>query len=591
MTTKYNNVFQVYKTLSCGDKVAANQRKTMKILYNYLSFTFFCAFAVLLASTITLDLNNIIVLYEWRFDMLLAININFPLILDKPGLLFSATVCFISANVLLFSSRYIDHEKENGQFLLIIFLFILSINLLIFIPHIIFLLLGWDGLGLVRFLLVIHYPSPKSLAAGYITVLTNRIGDALIIVSIPLMLSSLTLNPSVYNNPTSLTLLSLLLITAAITKRAQIPFSSWLPAAIAAPTPISALVHSSTLVTAGVFLMYRFYPLLRGSPYYSFTLLLAASLTILIAGLAAFKENDIKKIIALSTLSQLGVMIFSLAINLPELAYFHILTHATFKALLFIAAGNIILQRSHTQDLRQFGNTYWIQPISVTSLIIANISLIGFPFIAGFFSKDLIIEIVLFNKRNILIFLSLLVATIFTLLYSIRFIYNLFYSNTNNKPIATFTSSDKNINIRLVIISTYVIVSGALTMWSISFPYIHPSLITINKFLIFSLLIFSGLLILPLIKVASTATIKISKSYFTYSIWFINYINSQFFIKIFINRGFSLYKNSDAIWIEIIAGRSRFLRIGSLSNPFFNWQDYTITGRFLVICLIILTNL
>jgi len=155
-------------------------------------------------------------------------------------------------------------------------------------------------------------------------------------------------------------------------------------------------------------------------------------------------------------------MIFSLAINLPELAYFHILTHATFKALLFIAAGNIILQRSHTQDLRQFGNTYWIQPISVASLIIANISLIGFPFIAGFFSKDLIIEIVLFNKINILIFVSLLISTIYTLLYSIRFIYNLFYSSTNNKPLSTFTSSDKNINLRLIIISLYVIIRGSI---------------------------------------------------------------------------------------------------------------------------------
>jgi len=561
------------------------------MLYNYLSFTFFFAFTVLIASTIIIDLNNEIILFEWSFDIVSAININFPLILDKPGLLFSATVCFISANVLLFSRRYINHEKENGQFLLIIFLFIISINLLIFIPHIIFLLLGWDGLGLVRFLLVIHYPSPKSLAAGYITVLTNRIGDALIIVSIPLIFSSITLNPSVYNNSSSLTLLRLLLITAAITKRAQVPFSSWLPAAIAAPTPISALVHSSTLVTAGVFLIYRFYPIFSTSAYYSFTLLLVASLTILIAGLAAFKENDMKKIIALSTLSQLGVMIFSLAINLPELAYFHILTHATFKALLFIAAGNIILQRSHTQDLRQFGNTYWIQPISVASLIIANISLIGFPFIAGFFSKDLIIEIVLFNKINILIFVSLLISTIYTLLYSIRFIYNLFYSSTNNKPLSTFTSSDKNINLRLIIISLYVIIRGSIMIWRISFPYIHPTLTYINKFLVFSLLIIGGLLIIPLIKIVTRLAINTSKSYFTYSIWFINYINSQFFIKVFINSGLVLYKNSDAIWIEILAGRSRFIRIGSILNPIFNWQDYTITGRFLVICLIIVIRL
>jgi NADH-ubiquinone oxidoreductase chain 5 len=142
------------------------------------------------------------------------------------------------------------------------------------------------------------------------------------------------------------------IVIAAITKRAQIPFSRWLPAAIAAPTPVSALVHSSTLVTAGVFLTIRFYPFLHSLSYFNTIILIIAVRTIVIAGLRAITECDIKKIIALSTLSQLGIMITRIGFNMPILAYFHILTHALFKALLFICAGSFINQHLHSQDLR-----------------------------------------------------------------------------------------------------------------------------------------------------------------------------------------------------------------------------------------------
>jgi NADH-ubiquinone oxidoreductase chain 5 len=144
----------------------------------------------------------------------------------------------------------------------------------------------------------------------------------------------------------------LIIAGAAITKSAQIPFSRWLPAAIAAPTPVSALVHSSTLVTAGVFLLIRFYPFLEKLPMFNFLLLFAAVSTIFMAGIRARTECDIKKIIALSTLSQLGVIITSLGLGIPNLALFHIITHAMFKALLFICAGGLIARHSHRQELR-----------------------------------------------------------------------------------------------------------------------------------------------------------------------------------------------------------------------------------------------
>jgi NADH-ubiquinone oxidoreductase chain 5 len=213
------------------------------------------------------------------------------------------------------------------------------------------------------------------------------------------------------------------IIVAGITKSAQIPFSRWLPAAIAAPTPVSALVHSSTLVTAGVFLLIRFYPFLHTFSIFNPILLIISSLTILIAGTAAIIECDLKKIIALSTLSQLGVIIAAIGINFPILAFFHLLTHALFKALLFICAGSLIHHHHHTQDLRQIGNIFPQMPLTTSCLLTANIALCGIPFITGFYSKDLILEFSLFHPINYTIILIFFIATILTAAYSARIIF------------------------------------------------------------------------------------------------------------------------------------------------------------------------
>lgn len=292
-------------------------------------------------------------LYIYNFRLISNMGLEFSFFIDIWALLFSLTVRFISMNVLFFSRRYIREEVYRDRFVVLMVLFILRMNILIFFPNLIFLILGWDGLGLVSFLLVIHYQTSGALAAGYITVLSNRVGDVLILLSIPLFLRCGGFIVRI--NLASIDLFGFMLMLAAITKRAQMPFSSWLPAAIAAPTPISALVHSSTLVTAGVYLIFRFYPMLSLRFLFKPMLLVCSSMTMLIAGLGAFVETDIKKVVALSTLSQLGVMIFRLRVGLPELAFFHLVSHATFKALLFIGVGKLISQYSHNQDFRLIG--------------------------------------------------------------------------------------------------------------------------------------------------------------------------------------------------------------------------------------------
>jgi len=231
-------------------------------------------------------------------------------------------------------------------------------------------------LGITSFLLVIYYKNRKSLGSSLITALTNRVGDAFLLVVLGLILYQ----------PKGVHLWVVLLILTAITKRAQWPFGSWLPAAMAAPTPVRALVHSSTLVTAGVYLLLRFNDVSMEwlTPF--------GSLTLLVAGLAARGEVDIKKIVALSTLSQLGVMAVSLGLSYKSLTFFHLITHAMFKALLFICVGVGIHTIYGTQDIRQFNCMSHLTPGTRSLLCVGALALVGFPFMSGFYSKDSILE-------------------------------------------------------------------------------------------------------------------------------------------------------------------------------------------------------
>lgn len=212
-------------------------------------------------------------------------------------------------------------------------------------------------------------------------------------------------------------------MVAAFTKRAQIPFSSWLPAAMAAPTPVSSLVHSSTLVTAGVYLLLRFNGALRGARATTGALLLATGgATIVMAGASGIYEDDLKKIVALSTLRQLGLMTACLGLAAPQLAFFHLLRHAFFKALLFMVTGRAIHSVGGYQDLRVTRLPFNISPKSRRLLVIRNLRLMGMPFLSGFYSKDAILELALRSSLGISGAMMFFTGTLLTVLYSMRFI-------------------------------------------------------------------------------------------------------------------------------------------------------------------------
>lgn len=210
------------------------------------------------------------------------------------------------------------------------------------------------------------------------------------------------------------------LIVAAITKRAQLPLSSWLPAAIEAPTPVSALVHSSTLVTAGVYLIIRFYRFLRSRAVFNRSILIIGAVTSLFAGIRAIVELDLKKVIALSTLSQLGFIMMRIGLGYPVLAFFHLITHAMFKALLFICAGCLIHFHGHAQDIRQIGGVREHFPVTTSAFCVSNFALCAVPFMAGLYSKDAILEAFLFSCFSLIAVFVAIRSTLLTRIYSTR---------------------------------------------------------------------------------------------------------------------------------------------------------------------------
>lgn len=357
-------------------------------------------------------------LVEVRLFNISSIEFSALFILDKISIRFGFVVTLISSCVFGFASNYIKEDPYYNRFIIILLSFVISINLLIYSGSIITILLGWDGLGITSFALIIYYQNKESLSAGFLTLIINRLGDVLIVTRMFFMVILGQLR--IYPISGAVYYIRLFLVLASLTKSAQYPFRPWLPAAMAAPTPVRALVHSSTLVTAGVYLTIRlsFNIPLR---YEIRTLLcFCGRVTCLLGGAAAIWEIDIKKIIALSTLRQLGVIIFRLGINFPLIALFHLYTHAIFKALLFLVAGVILIMRFGVQDLRLLGGILYKSPILVIFQNIRRLCLIGAPFLSAFYSKHCILELIIMSNLNFFSVLVILIATICTVIYVFR---------------------------------------------------------------------------------------------------------------------------------------------------------------------------
>lgn len=382
-------------------------------------------------------------LLEWELLQISGVKISLILVLDFISVLFFSTVIIIAGRVFLYRGSYMMIDIVGHRFSWLVFSFVVSICMLIFRPNIIRVLLGWDGLGVTSYLLVNYYSREKRFNARMLTALTNRLGDIFILIFIGINCSPGIFNIVAHSSCTRLNYEWVVLIMlAAITKRAQIPFSAWLPAAIAAPTPVSALVHSSTLVTAGVYLLLRFNLLLCNN---MFVILMLGCITMVMAGVSGLTESDMKKIIALSTLSQLGVMFFSVGLGEVFLRYFHLISHAYFKAIIFICAGAIIHRIGDYQDLRKIGGGWYSNPFIIRVILIGSIRLCGLPFIRGFYSKDQILEVIIISDLSLLAIFFTCLATLITVVYSSRVALRLFFLHHIGRRLVSIRDSTKEL--------------------------------------------------------------------------------------------------------------------------------------------------
>ena len=314
-----------------------------------------------------------------------SLSIEMSFMLDIFSRVFLFTVSIIRLAVFNFRFRYISSHKFFGRFHVLLMTFVFSMFILVLSSNLIFTLVGWDGLGIRSYLLVIYYGSSKSYNAGILTILTNRFGDVLLLMSIGILLNLGSWRIVLYKEFLQVDVVfKILLVIGSFTKRAQIPFRAWLPAAIAAPTPVSSLVHSSTLVTAGVYLLFRHFHRV-GPSSELFVIIFFGLSTITLARLSALNEKDIKKIVALSTLSQLGLMILRIGSGWVFIAFFHLITHAFFKAIIFVRVGNIIHSSQLYQSIKNTGTIFYSSPFNSSTIILARARLCGAPFTAAFF--------------------------------------------------------------------------------------------------------------------------------------------------------------------------------------------------------------
>nr|QGX04672.1 NADH dehydrogenase subunit 5 [Undinula vulgaris] len=498
-------------------------------------------------------------IFEWEITSLSSTSIFLIFIFDYMSIYFLGLVSLIAGSVMIFSTSYMSHEVFFSRFIFLVFSFVMSMYLLILSPNLISLLLGWDGLGVTSYLLVIFYQSSKSFNAGMITALTNRLGDVGLLICISMMISMGDWTYSFIsnmNNNVSL-IFMFILITSACTKSAQIPFSAWLPAAMAAPTPVSALVHSSTLVTAGVYLLIRM-NMLVSTTTISVGLMLMGTLTMVMAGFTAMFEMDMKKIIALSTLSQLGIMMMTLGAKMPLLSFFHLLSHAFFKAMLFMCAGMVIHNMKDYQNIRKMGNSLIALPLISSVMMIANLSLSGLPFLTGFYSKDLILEMMIMSNLSKFMFFLVMVGTFLTMAYSCRLSYLVSLSLIKSESCFMIMEGDKFMITGMLILMPFSIFGGMNLSWN---------LFSSNQFIFLPFWLKSSILMMILAAIMSM-TFMFSKSFsfkntkmswFLGNMWFMPLTFSVFFSKMNLTYSKNFVKMIELSWTEMILFKWFFL--------------------------------
>ena len=362
---------------------------------------------------------------------------QFALRLDGLSLVMMSVITGVGFFIHLFASWYMRGDEGFARFFSYMNLFIASMLLLVLGDNLLFLYFGWEGVGVASYLLIgFWYKDPANGLAARKAFVVTRVGDTFMAIGLFILFHQLgTLNIQDVmaraavvwpQGSTILTIAALLLLGGAVGKSAQLPLQTWLPDAMAGPTPVSALIHAATMVTAGVYLIARTHVLFELSPFALQCVGVIGALTLLIAGFTALMQTDIKKILAYSTMSQIGYMFLALGVGAYQPAIFHLMTHAFFKALLFLSSGSVILAMHHEQDIFKMGNLRKHIPLVFWCMLIGTMALTALPFTSGYFSKDEILhEAYLTGHTNL--WLAGLFGAFLTAVYSFRLIFITFF--------------------------------------------------------------------------------------------------------------------------------------------------------------------
>lgn len=452
----------------------------------------------------------IIKLFSW-FDVGL-LNTSWGFLFDTLTSLMLIIVTLISFLVHLYSISYMENDPHITRFMSYLSLFTVFMLFLITSNNFIQMFLGWEGVGLASYLLInFWYTRLQANKAALKALIVNRIGDFGLIIGLSLIYSLFkSLNyylifPLSYlyiNNKlifltfefNYLNLICFFIFIGAVGKSAQIGLHTWLPDAMEGPTPVSALIHAATMVTAGVFIIIRCSPLMEYAPDILIFITFIGAITAFFAATTGIFQNDLKKVIAYSTCSQLGYMVFACGLSNYHVSFFHLINHAYFKALLFLSAGSVIHALSDEQDMRKMGGLINILPFTYIMFLIGSLSLMGFPFLTGFYSKDIILELS-YSKytlsSNFAYYLGILSAFL-TSFYSFRLLYLTFWSKTNSYKNIIFNSHESSIFmcIPLFILSLGSIFIGYITkdmflglgssFWGFSIFNLSNNIISLN---------------------------------------------------------------------------------------------------------------